>query len=112
MLTFTFLLFLCAGIFLVTGLIMWKFPPKEINSLYGYRTRASMEDDASWELAQKVSTNWMLRIGTGYFILGALGFPLELHEGVEALLGMAVVIAGVIVLFVKVEGVLKKGLKN
>ena len=29
-------------IFMLMGIIMFKFPPKSINSLYGYRTASSM----------------------------------------------------------------------
>lgn len=30
-------------IFILMGLIMYIFPPKKINGLYGYRTSSSME---------------------------------------------------------------------
>jgi len=31
-------------IFILAGFIMLKFPPKKINSLYGYRTSSSMKN--------------------------------------------------------------------
>jgi hypothetical protein len=31
-------------IFMLAGFIMLKFPPKKINSLYGYRTSSSMKN--------------------------------------------------------------------
>ncbi|MBW1658092.1 hypothetical protein GSY47_22125 [Flavobacterium quisquiliarum] len=41
-------------------LITKIFPPKNINSLYGYRTANSMKSKSNWEFAQKYSTNLFL----------------------------------------------------
>lgn len=41
-------------------LITKLFPPKKINSLYGYRTTRSMKSKSNWEFAQKYSTNLFL----------------------------------------------------
>jgi uncharacterized membrane protein len=50
------------GIFLVAGLIMKFYPPKAINSLYGYRTTASMKSQAHWDFSQKYSANLMIKL--------------------------------------------------
>lgn len=41
-------------------LITKLFPPKNINSLYGYRTATSMKSKSNWDFAQKYSTNLLL----------------------------------------------------
>lgn len=41
-------------------LISKLFTPKDINSLYGYRTANSMKNKANWDFAQKYSTNLLL----------------------------------------------------
>lgn len=41
-------------------LITKLFPPKNINSLYGYRTANSMKNKVNWDFAQKYSTNLFL----------------------------------------------------
>ncbi|MFD2940900.1 SdpI family protein [Flavobacterium notoginsengisoli] len=41
-------------------LITKLFPPKNINSLYGYRTTRSMKNKSNWDFAQKYSTNLFL----------------------------------------------------
>ncbi len=41
-------------------LIAKLFPPKNINSLYGYRTANSMKNKQNWDFAQKYSTNLFL----------------------------------------------------
>lgn len=46
---------------LITSFIFVKFPPKKINGIYGYRTLSSMKDQASWDVAQKVSALYMLK---------------------------------------------------
>lgn len=46
---------------LITSFIFVKFPPKKINGIYGYRTLSSMKDQASWDVAQKVSATYMLK---------------------------------------------------
>ena len=60
--------FLSGVIFLIVGLIMYNFPPKEINWLYGYRTTASMKSKERWDFAQKYSTIKMLQ-AAGFIIL-------------------------------------------
>ncbi|MBI5661767.1 MAG: SdpI family protein [Ignavibacterium album] len=49
------ILVLCGIIFLIAGLIQLKYPPKRINSLYGYRTSSSMRSKEAWNFAQKYS---------------------------------------------------------
>lgn len=45
---------------LLVILITKLFPPKNINSLYGYRTANSMKNKVNWGFAQKYSTNLFL----------------------------------------------------
>jgi uncharacterized membrane protein len=48
--------FLCGLLFIIAGYILLKFPPKNINSLYGYRTSSSMENQEKWDFAQNYSS--------------------------------------------------------
>ncbi len=50
-------------IFLIAGFVMSKYPPKNINELYGYRTTNAMKNQANWDLAQKLSTKYMTLSG-------------------------------------------------
>jgi uncharacterized membrane protein len=61
------------------GLILYFFPPKKINSIYGYRTPRSMKNQSNWDFAQKLGGKFMLIFGfiifliqitVGYFISG------------------------------------------
>ncbi len=51
----TIALFIVFVVFYVAGYLLNKYPPKRINSLYGYRTRKSMASQERWDYAQKYS---------------------------------------------------------
>ena len=42
-------------IFLLGGLLMFKFPPESINGVIGYRTPMSMKNKDTWDEAKKYS---------------------------------------------------------
>ena len=52
---------------IVFGLIFLKKPPKNINSLYGYRTRMSSINQETWDFAHEYSGGVWLR--TGFSVL-------------------------------------------
>lgn len=62
----------------LVGLIMHKFPPKKINSLYGYRTNSSMKNQQTWDEANRYSAKLMMWIG---FILSIAGVAITLLVG-------------------------------
>lgn len=70
---------LLSGItFFLLGIAMKIWPPKKINSWYGYRTPLSTSSDRAWKLAQKHSVKAMFKYGfimtivglfTGFYLL-------------------------------------------
>ncbi|WP_343208301.1 SdpI family protein [Anaerolentibacter hominis] len=48
---------------ILCGRIMWKHPPKNINSLIGYRTRRSMQNMDTWVFAHNYSGKLWWKIG-------------------------------------------------
>lgn len=42
------------GLLFLLSIIFWKFPPKKINSLYGYRTNKSQLNEEIWTFANTV----------------------------------------------------------
>ena len=64
-------------IFFIMALIMYNFPPKEINSLYGYRTPNSIKSQERWDFSQKYSSKLMIQIGVFMIVISFLGvvFP-------------------------------------
>lgn len=48
---------------ILIGLFFTYHPPKEINSLYGYRTARSMASQEAWDAAHSISGRVYLRLG-------------------------------------------------
>ena len=38
---------------MIFGVVFMKYPPEDINNIYGYRTRRSMKDPRMWGFAQR-----------------------------------------------------------
>jgi len=58
---FIVLVILLPVIMIFSGCILIKFPPKNINSVMGYRTKASMKSTEAWTFAQDYSGKLMLK---------------------------------------------------
>lgn len=53
---------------IVCGRILWKYPPKSINGLIGYRTGRSMKNMDTWFFAQIYCGRLWWKIGWGIFL--------------------------------------------
>ena len=95
-------------IFMLMGIIMFKFPPKSINSLYGYRTASSMQSQTKWDFAQKYSAKIMAFIGFGMLIISFTRTLLPFDNDQTAIFGVAILLLSVIILLIIVEKKLKK----
>ena len=58
---------LCWLIYIITGLVVLRYPPKKINDFYGYRTSRSKKSQAHWDYAQKESSKYIIQ--SGYYCL-------------------------------------------
>lgn len=90
-------------IFVITGLIMYYFPPKKINYLYGYRTKNSMKNLERWTFAQRHSAKLMMWCGVVLLITGIVGVILNLDPNIMKIVGLVELIILVIFLFIKTE---------
>ena len=59
-------------IFILCGLILLYKPPKDINGLYGYRTRRSMKNMTLWNKGNKYSAKLLIKYGISIMILGII----------------------------------------
>jgi uncharacterized membrane protein len=100
-------LFIVGFVFAVAAFITLKFPPKKINSIYGYRTSRSMKNQDNWDLAQRFSSQLMLKQGLIMlllaFILAVLPVPIE----IATLISLLLLLTSVLNLFVQTEKRLK-----
>lgn len=52
--------FSCGPLMSLLFYLFYKFPPKKINNMYGYRTNRSMQNQEVWSYANKISTKLLL----------------------------------------------------
>ena len=95
-------------LFVIAGIIMLKFPPKDINSLYGYRTKSSMQNKERWAFAQKYSAIEMAKLGGLLTLSGFIGFFFNPTGKIGMLIGLGLMIIMVIILLLRVENAIKK----
>ena len=77
-------------ILLVAGAVMYRFPPKKVNIIYGYRTMSSMKSQERWDFSQRYSAKELMKFGVVLFAFSFSGL-FDISEGI---------INGIVVLFV------------
>ena len=99
-------------IFVITGYIMLKFPPKKINPLYGYRTPNSMKNQERWDFAQRYSALEMIKCGALMCFVGLLGLIVYPDHMLAMFLGLGLLFLIVILLFIRVERAISRKFKQ
>jgi uncharacterized membrane protein len=104
--------FLCGAIFAVTSMIVYIFPPKKINYMYGYRTSASMKSQERWDFAQRYSTIKMFQLGLALVAISLSGLLFEPDEKLNLIIGIVLTLASCGVMLMTTENALKKRFPN
>ena len=94
-------------IFIIAGFILYKYPPKKINSLYGYRTTSSMENQEKWNFAQNYSSKEMMKLGFLLLISSLLSLITNFDNLTNMFIGLGLMILIVILLWLRVEKAIK-----
>ena len=94
-------------IFILLGLFMNFFPPKKINSLYGYRTAASMKSQERWDFAQKYVAKKIIQTGILVVLLGLIIPFVSVGEHIRKIFGIATLMISILVLLLLTENALK-----
>ena len=68
-----FSLFYCPFM-LALSVILLKFPPKKINSLYGYRTPRSMKNQDTWDTSNTYWTKLFVKLNLVSFIVPVITY--------------------------------------
>lgn len=87
---------------------MLKRPAKKINHYHGYRTGRSMKNQESWDFAQVYAGKELIIAGVWTAIIGISGLFFKMNQILGMFLGMFIVILAIVVLFIRVEKVLKE----
>ncbi len=103
---------LAGTIFCLAGVLLIKFPPKKINSLYGYRTPRSMKSEAAWNFAQKYSGREFVIWG-GILLVGSFfGLICNPENEIGTFTGLGLVTIATIFIFVRTEIAIIRFLKT
>jgi uncharacterized membrane protein len=98
-------------IYLIVGIIMTIYPPKNINSMYGYRTPKSMKSPQAWAFAQKYSTKLFLIISILLITIAAISSQFTVTEEQGIVGGIGAILLLTFFLIFKTETELKKRLR-
>lgn len=98
---------LAGSIFILTGLITTYFPPKNINHLYGYRTKRSMKNKDQWDFAQRYSSKLTIYLGLILALTSFLGYLIDLSKINELVFGFITLISLIVTLLYYTEKALK-----
>lgn len=99
-------------IFIVVGLIQMIFPPKKINSLYGYRTPRSMKNIEVWNFAQKLSAKLLIALGSILILFGIFSLIIGIEDSIINIIGMVMMIVLLVILMIYMEVTIKKKFSN
>ena len=99
-------------IFVFAGSLMYRFPPKNINYLYGYRTISSMKNQERWDFAQQFSAKEMMKLGAFLTFTSLLAVITNFEESVNLIIGLSLMFLIVVILFLRVENAIKTKFKN
>ncbi|WP_397536911.1 SdpI family protein [Rummeliibacillus pycnus] len=99
---------LIGTVFILCGLLLFYKPPKDINALFGYRTKRSMKSIFLWTEGNKYSAKLLIRYGISIMFLGII-ISFVITRGEYALLIIiGLMILASIFLILTVEKRLKK----
>lgn len=98
---------LTGPILILTGFILKKYPPREINSLYGYRTKSSMKTQDRWDFAQQFSSKEMMALGGILTLSCILGIFIQPSEIIGTAIGIGFMLLVFILLMIRTERAIK-----
>lgn len=94
-------------IFYGSAILLRKFPPNDVNALYGYRTARSMKHKELWNEGNQYSAKLMKKYGIYFTVLG-IAISLIFKGLSITFITMGIMIFYIVLLFVKVEKRLKE----
>jgi uncharacterized membrane protein len=101
-----------AILFLCFGILLYYFPPKKINVVYGYKTTNSMKSQQTWDFAQKFAAVKMWHCG----ILSVLVFIIEkrfvLNSSSQTILGFSILLFSIVYIIYFTEKAIKSKFPN
>lgn len=97
---------------IIAGTHLLKYPPKNINYFYGYRTKRSMKSQEAWKFAQSYSAKIFIRGGVVFIPMGIIGLLVNYHQTCNLAFGLGSLFLFCIFLIYKTEKKLKQNFNN
>jgi uncharacterized membrane protein len=94
-------------VFLLLGMILYFFPPKKINFLYGYKTNNSMKSQQNWDFAQRFSSIKMMQCGIASILIYFTEKLFNLDNSAKTILDFSVLLACIFYIIFFTEKALK-----
>ncbi|MEI4802897.1 SdpI family protein [Bacillus sp. NPDC077411] len=93
-------------IFILSALLLKKYPTTDINAAFGYRTRRSMKNIELWQAGNKYSAEIMRKNGFLMILIGSIiSLTFRYPQTIIALIALMILL--IIIMFVRVETKLK-----
>src|SRR5262245_10740586 len=103
--------FMMGPLLLVIAVLTKLFPPKNINSFYGYRTRRSMQNENAWREANTYNSNALVVLAVCVSFFQLLAYQL-IDEPMSLLISAGFLVVGLMLMVFLTERHLKsKGFK-
>lgn len=99
---------ICGPLFIAVGYYLLKNPPKDKNSLLGYRTPNAMKTQDRWDFAQNYAAKELMNLGFFLFLTSFIGKFVEMDSQTNLIAGIAMILAMVVVLIYRVEKAIKE----
>ena len=100
--------FICGIAFVGMGLVMYYYPPKKINDLYGYRTGSSMKSQERWDFAQHFCAVQAMKVSVVMILLSLLFYFIPVDTAIKQFLGVFLLLLGVAYLLYSTEKAIKQ----
>jgi len=69
-----FVIIFAPMILILSGVLLWKVPPKSRNSIYGFRTRLASRSYDTWKYANDRSANLLMFVGVLALLFGLVAY--------------------------------------
>lgn len=99
-------------LFIIAGFILNRYPPKRINTLYGYRTSNSMDNQEKWDFAQNYSSKEMMKSGFLLLIGSLLSFIVHFNDLINIIFAISLMCFIVIIFYKRVEKAINFNFKD
>lgn len=91
----------------LSGIVMYIFPPKRRNLLYGYRTSRSAKSQSAWDFSQRFSSKRLIGSGLALLAFGGLLNLINIPEEYAVIVMLSLMIVAAVYIFYATEKALK-----